>query len=131
VVYFLNRATVIADQCGLFTHASVSIFRLLGRHRSTINRENIAMASQLPNRATPQQGPRALPRQRQPVQTWAWPEVTLYLSLEWGPKPVANKLPIGHEMVNQHAFSQQGQWGTLETAVGRAVFAVNAHDTGR
>jgi len=93
------------------------IARLLGRHPSTISREL--------NRGRGQRGYRAEQacnkakkrslgsRNAKRVPPSVWPLVALYLTVEWSPEQIADKLPISHETVYQHVYADKAAGGKL------------------
>jgi len=93
------------------------IARLLGRHRSTISRELSRGRGQRGYRAEQacnKAKKRSLgSRNAKRVPPSVWPLATLYLTVEWSPEQIADKLPISHETVYQHVYADKAAGGKL------------------
>ena len=98
-------------------HTLTEIAQLLGRHRSTISREV--------SRGRGQRGYRAEQacakvqersigsRNAKRIEPWVWSEVAFYLSVEWSPEQIADKLPVSHESVYLHVYANKAKGGKL------------------
>ena len=100
------------------TNQTISeIARLLGRHRSTINRELSRGRGQRGYRAEQAVG-KASERAKHSRNAWrvdatVWSNVAFYLALQWSPEQIADKVGVSHECVYLPVYANKVAGGDL------------------
>ena len=94
-------------------HDQSEIAKLLDRHKSTISRElsrNTGSRGYRPKQACEMSADRGQnSRNANAVAPWVKDEVNALLRVQWSPEQIASKLPINHETVCQHVYTDKAQ----------------------
>ena len=98
-------------------HDQTQIAKLLDRHKSTISRElirNTGSRGYRPKQACEFSAERAQNSRNAPtVEPWVREEACSLVRMQWSPEQIAARLPISHETLNQHVYSDKAQGGVL------------------
>lgn len=102
----------------LKAHQSITqIAEQLGRHKSTISRElrrNEGRRGYRPKQACEQALSRSQgSRNARQIEPWVKREADVLLGLQWSPEQIAGKLPVSHETLYQHVYSDKAKGGKL------------------
>ena len=98
-------------------HDQTQIAKLLDRHKSTISREisrNRGLKGYRPKQACAIATKRSEKcRNAATVPPWVAEQAACLLKLQWSPEQIAGKLPVSHETLYQHVYSDKARGGTL------------------
>jgi len=98
-------------------HDQTQIAKLLDRHKSTISREisrNRGLKGYRPKQACAIATKRAEKcRNAATVPPWVAEQAACLLKLQWSPEQIAGKLPVSHETLYRHVYSDKARGGTL------------------
>lgn len=98
-------------------HDQTQIARLLDRHKSTISREisrNRGLKGYRPKQACAIATKRSEKcRNAATVPPWVAEQAACLLKLQWSPEQIAGKLPVSHETLYRHVYSDKAGGGTL------------------
>jgi IS30 family transposase len=98
-------------------HDQTQIARLLDRHKSTISREisrNRGLKGYRPKQACAIATKRSEKcRNAATVPPWVAEQAACLLKLQWSPEQIAGKLPVSHETLYRHVYSDKARGGTL------------------
>jgi len=93
------------------------IAKLLDRHKSTISRElsrNRGLKGYRPKQACATATKRSeKSRNAATMPPWVAEQAACLLKLQWSPEQIAGKLPVSHETLYQHVYSDKARGGTL------------------
>ena len=98
-------------------HDQTQIAKLLDRHKSTISRElfrNRGLKGYRPKQAcatTTKRSEKSLNATTMPP--WVAEQAACLLKLQWSPEQIAGKLPVSHETLYLHVYSDKARGGTL------------------
>ena len=98
-------------------HDQTQIAKLLDRHKSTISRElsrNRGLKGYRPKQACATAAKRSeKSRNAATMLPWVAEQAACLLRLQWSPEQIAGKLPVSHETLYQHVYSDKARGGTL------------------
>ena len=98
-------------------HDQTQIAKLLDRHKSTISREisrNRGLKGYRPKQACAIATKRSEKcRNAATVPPWVAEQAACLLKLQWSPEQIAGKLPVSHETLYLHVYSDKARGGTL------------------
>jgi len=98
-------------------HDQTQIAKLLDRHKSTISREisrNRGLKGYRPKQACAIATKRSEKcRNAATVPPWVAEQAACLLKLQWSPEQIAGKLPVSHETLYRHVYSDKARGGTL------------------
>ena len=98
-------------------HDQTQIAKLLDRHKSTISRElsrNRGLKGYRPKQACATAAKRSeKSRNAATMLPWVAEQAACLLKLQWSPEQIAGKLPVSHETLYQHVYSDKARGGTL------------------
>ena len=98
-------------------HDQTQIAKLLDRHKSTISREisrNRGLKGYRPKQACAIASKRSEKcRNAATVPPWVAEQAACLLKLQWSPEQIAGKLPVSHETLYRHVYSDKARGGTL------------------
>ena len=98
-------------------HDQTQIAKLLDRHKSTISRElsrNRVLKGYRPKQACATAAKRSeKSRNAATMPPWVAEQAACLLKLQWSPEQIAGKLPVSHETLYQHVYSDKARGGTL------------------
>ena len=98
-------------------HDQTQIAKLLDRHKSTISRElsrNRGLKGYRPKQACATAAKRSeKSRNAATMPPWVAEQAACLLKLQWSPEQIAGKLPVSHETLYQHVYSDKARGGTL------------------
>jgi len=98
-------------------HDQTQIAKLLDRHKSTISRElsrNRGLKGYRPKQACATATKRSeKSRNAATMLPWVAEQAACLLKLQWSPEQIAGKLPVSHETLYQHVYSDKARGGTL------------------
>ena len=98
-------------------HDQTQIAKLLDRHKSTISRElsrNRGLKGYRPKQACATAANRSeKSRNAATMLPWVAEQAACLLKLQWSPEQIAGKLPVSHETLYQHVYSDKARGGTL------------------
>ena len=98
-------------------HDQTQIARLLDRHKSTISREisrNRGLKGYRPKQACAIATKRSEKcRNAATVPPWVAEQAACLLKLQWSPEQIAGRLPVSHETLYRHVYSDKARGGTL------------------
>ena len=98
-------------------HDQTQIAKLLDRHKSTISREisrNRGLKGYRPKQACAIATKRSEKcRNAATVPPWVAEQAACLLRLQWSPEQIAGKLPVSHETLYLHVYSDKARGGTL------------------
>ena len=98
-------------------HDQTQIAKLLDRHKSTISRElsrNRGLKGYRPKQACATAAKRSeKSRNAATMLPWVAEQAACLLRLQWSPEQIAGKLPVSHETLYQHVYSDKSRGGTL------------------
>jgi len=98
-------------------HDQTQIAKLLDRHKSTISRElsrNRGLKGYRPKQACATATKRSeKSRNAATMPPWVAEQAACLLKLQWSPEQIAGKLPVSHETLYQHVYSDKARGGTL------------------
>lgn len=98
-------------------HDQTQIAKLLDRHKSTISREisrNRGLKGYRPKQACAIATKRSeKSRNAATMLPWVAEQAACLLKLQWSPEQIAGKLPVSHETLYQHVYSDKARGGTL------------------
>jgi len=98
-------------------HDQTQIAKLLDRHKSTISREisrNRGLKGYRPKQACAIATERSEKcRNAATVPPWVAEQAACLLKLQWSPEQIAGKLPVSHETLYLHVYSDKARGGTL------------------
>ena len=98
-------------------HDQTQIAKLLDRHKSTISRElsrNCGLKGYRPKQACELTAKRSeKSRNAAAVPAWVCEQAAYLLCLQWSPEQIAGKLPVSHETLYRHVYSDKARGGTL------------------
>jgi IS30 family transposase len=98
-------------------HDQTQIAKLLDRHKSIISREfsrNRGLKGYLPKQACATATKRSeKSRIAATMPPWVAEQAACLLKLQWSPEQIAGKLPVSHEALYQHVYSDKARGGTL------------------
>ena len=92
-------------------HDQTQIAKLLDRHKSTISRElsrNCGLKGYRPKQACELMAKRSeQSRNAATVPAWVYEQAAHLLCLQWSPEQIAGKLPVSHETLNLHVYTDK------------------------
>ena len=98
-------------------HDQTQIAKLLDRHKSTISRElsrNRGLKGYRPKQACATAAKRSeKSRNAATMLPWVAEQAACLLKLQWSPEQIAGKLPVSHETLYLHVYSDKARGGTL------------------
>jgi hypothetical protein len=98
-------------------HDQTQIAKLLDRHKSTISRElsrNRGLKGYRPKQACATATKRSeKSRNAATMPPWVAEQAACLLKLQWSPEQIAGKLPVSHETLYRHVYSDKARGGTL------------------
>ena len=98
-------------------HDQTQIAKLLDRHKSTISRElsrNRGLKGYRPKQTCATAAKRSeKSRNAAPMPPWVAEQAACLLKLQWSPEQIAGKLPVSHETLYRHVYSDKARGGTL------------------
>ena len=98
-------------------HDQTQIAKLLDRHKSTIRQElsrNRGLKGYRPKQACAIATKRSEKcRNAATVPPWVAEQAACLLKLQWSPEQIAGKLPVSHETLYRHVYSDKARGGTL------------------
>ena len=98
-------------------HDQTQIAKLLDRHKSTISREisrNRGLKGYRPKQACAIATKRSEKcRNAATVPPWVAEQAACLLKLQWSPEQIAGKLPVSHETLYRHVYSDKARGGSL------------------
>jgi len=98
-------------------HDQTQIAKLLDRHKSNISREtsrNRGLKGYRPKQACAiASKSSAKCRNAATVPPWVAEQAACLLKLQWSPEQIAGKLPVSHETLYRHVYSDKARGGTL------------------
>ena len=98
-------------------HDQTQIAKVLDRHKSTISRElsrNRGLKGYRPKQACATATKRSeKSRNAATMPPWVAEQAACLLKLQWSPEQIAGKLPVSHETLYQHVYSDKARGGTL------------------
>ncbi len=96
-------------------HDQTQIAKLLDRHKSTISRElsrNRGLKGYRPKQACATATKRSeKSRNAATMPPWVAEQAACLLKLQWSPEQIAGKLPVSHETLYQHVYSDKARGG--------------------
>jgi IS30 family transposase len=98
-------------------HDQTQIAKLLDRHKSTISQElirNTGSRGYRPKQACEFSAERAQNSRNAPtVEPWVREEACSLVRMQWSPEQIAARLPISHETLHRHVYTDKAQGGVL------------------
>ena len=98
-------------------HVQIQPAKLHDRRKSTISQEvscNLGLKDYRPKQACAIAAKRSEKcRNAATAPPWVAEQATCLLKLQWSPEQIAGKLPVSHETLYRHVYSDKAQGGTL------------------